>query len=105
MPPPRRQYVQPRTEFGLAVTDHLSIKGTTQKALAICGGVSPQYMNAIITGRRVASAKWADMVATALGLSETNRIELHVAAARDQGYQVPSTVASVHLVEPHGTLQ
>jgi hypothetical protein len=41
-----------------------------------------------MAGRKSVSPQWADLVADAMKLDESARIELHRAAARDAGYKL-----------------
>jgi cyanate lyase len=77
-----------RSEFGATVSRHLRNRSMTQETLASAIGRSQSYTNQVITGQKVPSARWADLVADALKLSPEERQKLHAAAARDNGFKI-----------------
>ncbi len=77
-----------KTEFGQSVAAHLRERGMTQEDLAEATGMSQPYTNQILTGRKTASARWADLVADALKLAPKERAGLHAAAAKDNGFKI-----------------
>ena len=56
--------------------------------LAEAVGKSPAYTNQTITGRKSASPQWVNLVAETLKLWAKERLALHRAAAKDQGYEI-----------------
>lgn len=74
--------------FGQSVSSILKSRGMTQEQLAEATGMSQSYTNQIITGRKTASARWADLVADTLSLTEQERTKLHTAAAKDNGFKI-----------------
>jgi hypothetical protein len=60
----------------------------SQHDLAEAVGKSPAYTNQTITGRKSASPQWVNLVAETLKLSAKERVALHRAAAKDQGYEI-----------------
>lgn len=76
------------THFGTSVASLLHHRGITQEQLAETTGMSQPYTNQIVNGRRIASSRWADLVADALALTATERAKLHGAAAKDNGFKI-----------------
>lgn len=76
------------SEFGNSVSSALTAAKLTQNDLAGNIGVSPSYLNQIMTGRKVAPPKWVEFVAAALKMQDEQRKLLHKAAAKDAGYDV-----------------
>ena len=72
--------------FGEVVSSALAASSSTQSELAAKLNTHPVYVNRLMTGDREPSAKWANLVAHALKLSEEQRIALNRAAAKDNGY-------------------
>jgi hypothetical protein len=60
----------------------------SQSDLAQAVGKSPAYTNQTMTGRKHASPEWVNLVAETLSLSQKERVVLHRAAAKDQGYEI-----------------
>ena len=60
----------------------------SQSDLAQAVGKSPAYTNQTMTGRKHASPEWVNLVAETLNLSQKERVVLHRAAAKDQGYEI-----------------
>jgi transcriptional regulator with XRE-family HTH domain len=86
--PPRERY---ETAFGQALAAQLSERGVTQRGLASSTGVSPAYINRMMTGSARPSSGWADLVADALGVPALVRQQLHTAAAKDAGFKLDLT--------------
>ena len=76
------------TEFGASVSTALAEAKTTQNQLATDIGASPSYLNQMMTGRKVPTPKWVNLVADTLRLQEDRRKMLHSAAAKDAGYDI-----------------
>lgn len=77
------------TEFGSSVLGILQERGMTQSELASAVGRSNTYTSEILTGKKTASAEWANLVAAALNLQPEERNALHLAAAKDHGFELP----------------
>lgn len=77
-----------KTEFGQSVSSLLKARDMTQEDLAEATGMSQPYTNQVLNGRKNASARWAELVADALDLSEAERTQLHAAAAKDNGFKI-----------------
>jgi plasmid maintenance system antidote protein VapI len=80
-----------RSAFGEALSKHFEREGSTQTQLANATGVSPSYVNQTISGKKYVSPEWADLVADVLKMSNTERVRLHRAAARDAGFKLDLT--------------
>jgi cyanate lyase len=74
--------------FGAAVSAALTERRMSQYDLAEAVGKSTAYTNQTITGRKSASPQWVNLVAETLRLSAKERMALHRAAAKDQGYEI-----------------
>ena len=74
--------------FGAAVSSALAQRHMSQVELAQSLGKSLAYTNQTLTGRKSASPEWVNLVAETLKLSPRERMSLHRAAARDQGYEI-----------------
>jgi cyanate lyase len=70
------------------VSAALNQRRMSQLDLAEPVGKSAAYTNQTITGRKSASPQWVNLIAETLKLSENERIALHRAAAKDQGYEI-----------------
>lgn len=74
------------------IVDLLSEKSISQSDLASATNVTPAYVNHAISGRRLPSAEWLNLVSTTMGLDETRRKEFHTATAIDlairNGYEI-----------------
>ena len=79
------------SEFGASVSQALAEARINQSDLAARAGISPSYLNQTMTGRKHLPTKWIDVVAESLGLQEAQRKRLHLAAAKDAGYDVELT--------------
>ena len=83
--------------FGASVSNTLAEVNLTHKAnitqnsLAHKIGVSPSYLNQMMTGRKTPTPKWVDIVASTLKLQDDQRKKLHAAAAKDAGYDIDLT--------------
>jgi transcriptional regulator with XRE-family HTH domain len=76
------------TEFGRAFAAALERHGRSQTSVAESLGTSRAYVSALRTGSKNATASTVDRVADALNLAETERVELHRAAAKDAGFKL-----------------
>jgi len=65
----------------------LAERKVSQTALAERLGINRVGIARLVTGRREATAEMCDRIAAALGLSELESRQLHMAAARGRGYQ------------------
>jgi transcriptional regulator with XRE-family HTH domain len=74
--------------FGESASRALADRRMSQLDLARSLDLSASYVNQAFTGKKKPSARWADLVASALGLSEDERRELHAAAAKDNGFKL-----------------
>lgn len=77
------------TNFGRAASSMLSARSSTQTNLAASTGKSLSYVNQTMTGAKRPSAQWADLIADAMGLDDEERTKLHIAAAKDHGFNLP----------------
>ena len=68
--------------------DALLQRRMSQHDLAEALGKSLANTNQTITGRKSASPQWVNLVAETLKLSAKERLALHRAAAKDQGYEI-----------------
>lgn len=76
------------TNTGATLGRMLSERGLTQGLAASAANTSRPYFNQVLTGTRKANAAWLDLVAEALGLSDEERVTLHRAGAKDQGFRL-----------------
>jgi cyanate lyase len=74
--------------FGAAVSSALAQRHMSQVDLANSLGKSPAYTNQTLTGRKSVSPEWVNLVAETLKFSPRERMNLHRAAAKDQGYEI-----------------
>ena len=79
------------SEFGASVSQALAEAKINQAELAVRSGMSPSYLNQTMTGRKHIPTKWIDVVAESLGLQDAQRKRLHLAAAKDAGYDIDLT--------------
>ena len=79
------------SEFGASVSQALAEANINQADLATSAGVSPSYLNQMMTGRKKASPEWVDIVSRTLKLRDAARKQLHKAAAKDAGYDIDLT--------------
>lgn len=75
-----------RTEFGAALDAQLRTRGVTRTKLAAATGVSNAYVTKLT--KSAPSPEWVEIVAEAIGASDYEKLELHLAAARDRGYKI-----------------
>ena len=83
-----RRRVTSACAFGAAVNAALTERRMSQYELAEAVGKSRAYTNQTMTGRKSASPQWVNLVAETLKLSAKERVALHRAAAKDQGYEI-----------------
>jgi len=79
---------RPKTAFGTELGAILASRGMTQSSLAQDLGVSSAYISATMTGRKAVSPQRLDDIAGCLSLEEEERVRLHRAAARAQGFRI-----------------
>ena len=79
------------SKFGASVSNALAGAKLTQSDLAGQTNVSRSYIHQVVTGRRVPSGDWINIVASTLKLQESERTRLHSAAAYDLGFDVDLT--------------
>lgn len=60
----------------------------SRASVARAAGVSPSYLSQMMTGKKLPSPKWTDLIADALHLSDVERQKLHVAVAKDVGFKL-----------------
>lgn len=77
-----------KTLTGAALQKLIKDSGHNQGSFASAVGTSRVYTNTVIAGHNVPSSGWLNMVATGLGLTEEQSVELHRAAARDHGFKI-----------------
>lgn len=51
-------------------------------------GVTGPYVHHLISGRRLPSPQWLDLMADAMKLTKEQRVDLHRAGAIDHGYKL-----------------
>jgi transcriptional regulator with XRE-family HTH domain len=68
--------------------EQLARSSMRQSDLAKRTGVSPAYVNRLMTGKAKASPQWVDLVSRTLDLPRLEEEKLHIAAARDAGYKI-----------------
>ena len=73
------------------MSSELAAARLSQLDLATSMGKTPVYVNRTLTGRAKPSPGWVDLVADTLKLSAEKRRELHVAAAKDNGFKIDLT--------------
>ena len=76
------------TAFGVSVSNALAGANLTQTDLANLTNVSPAYVSQLMTGAKAPSIKWLNLVASTLQLQDNQRKKLHLAAAKDAGYDI-----------------
>lgn len=64
---------------------------TTLSSLAHGASTTRVHMSRVVNGHNIPSAEWLNLVAGALGLSDPQRVALHRAAARDNGFEIDLT--------------
>jgi cyanate lyase len=74
--------------FGAQLAAALTERQMSQYDLAEALGKSAAFTNQTMTGRKSASPQWVNLVADTLKLSPKERVALHRAAAKDQGYEI-----------------
>ena len=84
---PRAKY----GEFGSSVSRALTETRLTQTALANATGTSSSYLNQVMTGRKLPSAKWVELVCDVMELTPHQREELHRNAAKAHGFKLDLT--------------
>jgi plasmid maintenance system antidote protein VapI len=77
-----------RKAFGEALEAQLSKRNVRPSHLASSTGYTRGYISNLMNGRKNASPEWCDRIANELGLSDTERMELHQAAAESLGYRI-----------------
>jgi len=76
------------TAFGKALDTQLAKRQWRQTDLARATQKSPAYINRVMTGSAKASPQWADLVASVIRANQSERQQLHRAAAIDAGYKI-----------------
>jgi len=77
-----------RTELGTVIEHALSKQGVQQNELAASINQSPSYVSQVLRGNKRPSAQWVELVADTLKLTEKQRKELHLKAARQLGFKL-----------------
>ncbi|HKY20013.1 MAG TPA: helix-turn-helix transcriptional regulator [Vicinamibacterales bacterium] len=77
-----------KTRTGELLKQHFAETSISQSTVSKEMGVARPYLNRVIGGSELPSAKWLDTVALGLGLTDAQRIALHRAAARDHGFEI-----------------
>lgn len=77
-----------KTRTGEILRQHFASAPISQSTVSREMGVARPYLNRVLSGSDLPSAQWLDTVALGLGLSETDRVQLHQAAARDHGFKI-----------------
>lgn len=80
-----------QSAFGKALNEQLARTNLKQSDLARAAGVSPSYVNRLMTGESKVSPDWADLIADTLKLQHDERIKLHTAAATTWGFKLDLT--------------
>ena len=86
--PRRGRPTRQRSGFGTVLDRLIDDRAVTATALAEGLGVSPAYVSALMTGSKKASAERVDEIADLLNAEPQERVSLHRAAARDQGFRL-----------------
>jgi transcriptional regulator with XRE-family HTH domain len=76
------------SHFGEALSVLLAVREISQSALAARLGKSVAYLNQTMTGVKRAQPDFVEAIAAALKLTESQRGDLHKAAAKDKGYKI-----------------
>jgi transcriptional regulator with XRE-family HTH domain len=76
--------------FGKALDEQLTRRSMRQTELAQATGVSPSYVNRLMTVGNP-SPQWVEIIAITLQLGPSERVDLHTAAAIDAGYKLDLT--------------
>lgn len=76
------------TEFGNSVSAKLTESNATTTDLAKMLNVGQPHVSLLLTGQRKASPRWTDLIADVLNLSDKERRELHLKAARSVGFKL-----------------
>lgn len=76
-----------RTHFGKAVSSVLTAD-TKLTDVAATIGTSKQHLSQYLNGHRHATAQWADLIADTLKVTDEQRVLLHRAAAKDNGFKL-----------------
>lgn len=83
-----RKRRKPKTEIGEALGASLTTYGVSQNTLATRTGVSQSYINQLVTGNKLPSGAWINLIADTVGLSNEERAALHRKAARSHGFDI-----------------
>lgn len=73
---------------GKALAEFISARGMSQSALASAANSSQPYVNQVVNGARTPSSDWLDMVAEVMELTKKERVRLHRAGAKDNGFKI-----------------
>lgn len=76
---------------GKALGKGLELAKVSQSALARATGASQGYISGVISGNKLPSASWLDLMADTLEMTPAQRVELHRSAARDHGFKIDLT--------------
>lgn len=75
--------ISPPNKSGKLILDLLSERDMTQSQLSASTNVSTGYTNHVLTGRRLPSAGWLDVVSSVMNLPKEKKLDLHRAAGED----------------------
>lgn len=79
------------TAFGASLSNSLRGAGLKPIHLAKKTEVSPVYISNLMTGRKLPSAEWVELISNTLNLSDAQREELHRNAAKAHGFKLDLT--------------
>lgn len=76
------------TAFSVVLRDVLHETGVRQKDLSASLEVSGAYISSLYNGSKIASASTVEKIASALPVTDRQRVKLHRAAAADNGFRL-----------------
>ncbi len=77
-----------KTKTGEILRQHFAASTIPQTVVSKEMGLARPYLNKVLGGSEVPSAKWLETVALGLGLTQTQQRDLHRAAAQDHGFKI-----------------
>lgn len=76
------------SKTGEILRQHFAASTISQSTVSREMGLARPYLNRVLGGSELPSAKWLETVALGLGLTEDQQRELHRAAATDHGFKI-----------------
>ena len=83
-----RKSQKPYTAFGATVGSALTASNLSQAVLATGMKTTSAQVTHLLRGYRKPSPKWVDLIADTLDMSEDERRDLHLKAARQYGFKL-----------------